>query len=469
MARYKIEREAGRSLLVINGQKEQQISEREFYCISTGQIDGLVRAEILRKSNGFKLMYDISGLISLREFLYNPMDKAVFCRLFGNILKNLKNMQNAFFNQQYLLLELDSVMINPLTQAVSFIYVPITFYENVTDLKGFLLDITEKCSFIKGENTSFIGECRRILNSGINFSLFELEEFISGLSNTSEPETNVILCKKCGEKLSVTANFCSVCGHRTNEVCIQEENIYDPLKPVSRKNSSDYYTSENRKVFGKQADVPADRNFYQRNNSDGMNVNPPQPIDYSRQGFNRPDDNSYKQIGQHTEERRYSDYNQNGRGLDFFNQTNDVWSFNFNRNIPDERNNYSQNQFSGNQGYANNHFPETSVLWSGGLTGGTVNYAELVNVRSGERVSVQKDILTIGKDSSMNDFCIRNNAVSRTHARIRRVGGRWYISDLNSTNKTYLNGSEICPNVDIELFSNTKITFANEEFIFIIH
>ncbi len=401
MTKYRIERESGRSFLVINSQKEQQISEREFYCVSTGQIEGLVRVELSKKSNSFKLMYDISGLISLREFLYNPMDRIAFCRLFSNILRNLKNLQNAYFNQRYLLLDLDAVMINPQTQAVSFIYVPITFYENVVDLKGFLLIITEKCSFVMGENTAFIGECRRILNSGINFSLFELEEFISGLSNNTKTDSDETVCKKCGEKLSVNANFCSVCGQRTNEVCIQEENIYDPL-------------------------------------------------------------NSVKQNA-------VSDYNHQGRSHNVFNQTRDIWDFAINKNQSPERDNYYQKQFGGNQGGISNRTAETSVIWSGGLTGGTVNYAELVNVRSGERITIQRDILTIGKDSSMNDFCIRNNAVSRTHARIRRVGGRWYISDLNSTNKTYLNGSEIYPNVDIELFSNTKITFANEVFIFIIH
>lgn len=181
MSKFKIEHSASQNFLVIQGQKGQQISEREYYAISTGQIPGLLRAELSRKGSTFKLVYNISGYISLREFLVNPLNKQSFARLLNNILNNLKALQRAYYNYQFILMDMNAAMVNPSTQQVSFVYVPITFYESGTNLKEFLLSIIQCCSFTPGENTDYVREYIRILNAGINFSVFDLEEYIKNL------------------------------------------------------------------------------------------------------------------------------------------------------------------------------------------------------------------------------------------------------------------------------------------------
>jgi pSer/pThr/pTyr-binding forkhead associated (FHA) protein len=53
-----------------------------------------------------------------------------------------------------------------------------------------------------------------------------------------------------------------------------------------------------------------------------------------------------------------------------------------------------------------------------------------------------KDVLTIGR-SRDNDVVIANLAVSRNHAQIRCKEGDYLLSDLNSTNGTYVNGVRV--------------------------
>lgn len=68
------------------------------------------------------------------------------------------------------------------------------------------------------------------------------------------------------------------------------------------------------------------------------------------------------------------------------------------------------------------------------------------------------------------DFCdgyIRNNTVSRRHARITRVEDVYFIEDLNSANGTYVGGNLLNCKVKISLQKNEIVVFAEEKFRFI--
>jgi ABC-type multidrug transport system ATPase subunit len=56
--------------------------------------------------------------------------------------------------------------------------------------------------------------------------------------------------------------------------------------------------------------------------------------------------------------------------------------------------------------------------------------------------SINKNVLTIGR-STDNDIVIDNIKVSRRHAKLEKVGDDWFIEDLGSSNKTYVNSKVI--------------------------
>lgn len=114
---------------------------------------------------------------------------------------------------------------------------------------------------------------------------------------------------------------------------------------------------------------------------------------------------------------------------------------------------------------------ETSVLSDGAgettLLGGQATGFSILRKSNNETIAITKPEFTIGKERRRVDYCIdNNNSVSRTHAKLRVRSGVCYISDLGSTNCTYVNGTRLSPNQEIALKKGDKIKISDEEFEF---
>jgi sigma-B regulation protein RsbU (phosphoserine phosphatase) len=99
------------------------------------------------------------------------------------------------------------------------------------------------------------------------------------------------------------------------------------------------------------------------------------------------------------------------------------------------------------------------------------NMASLSFEQSGQpvNVSLTGSAVTIGRDPSL-DVVLRDEAVSRRHARIFRVNGVWQLQDTGSTGGTFLNRTKISPDQPVPLSHGDsvrigpfKIRFANED------
>lgn len=107
--------------------------------------------------------------------------------------------------------------------------------------------------------------------------------------------------------------------------------------------------------------------------------------------------------------------------------------------------------------------------------GGTVLLAEeparpkpvLVRSRTGDKIPVNRLVFRIGKEAGQVDYCISDNpAVSRSHAQILFRDGGYFVVDLKSTNKTYLNGCAVIPGEECSLENGATLRLGNEEFVF---
>ena len=91
----------------------------------------------------------------------------------------------------------------------------------------------------------------------------------------------------------------------------------------------------------------------------------------------------------------------------------------------------------------------------------------LTRNRNNERILLDQPTLRVGKERRYADYYIGDNpAISRSHAEFSRRDGQCFVTDMNSTNHTFVNGSMLPSSVETRLAHGDSVTLANEEFSF---
>ena len=90
--------------------------------------------------------------------------------------------------------------------------------------------------------------------------------------------------------------------------------------------------------------------------------------------------------------------------------------------------------------------------------------AQLINERTGEVFGLKKLPFYIGSVDKYADCILKEEGVSRIHCCIQKKNEEYFISDLNSTNGTYLEGKEVVPGREICLRNGAVIRIAKTEF-----
>lgn len=95
--------------------------------------------------------------------------------------------------------------------------------------------------------------------------------------------------------------------------------------------------------------------------------------------------------------------------------------------------------------------------------------ATLVSREPGELATIylERELTVVGKLSVAADAVIPLSTVSRVHARIRRRGGEYYLTDLNSRNGTSVNGIMLKGEEEYKLQEEDQVDFAQARYVFL--
>ena len=81
--------------------------------------------------------------------------------------------------------------------------------------------------------------------------------------------------------------------------------------------------------------------------------------------------------------------------------------------------------------------------------------------------TLEKPLMGVGRSARLNEISISHESLSKSHFQILKEGELFYILDLKSTNKTYLDDSEIEPYKKIPLKNNSYIKASSLIFKFL--
>jgi len=98
------------------------------------------------------------------------------------------------------------------------------------------------------------------------------------------------------------------------------------------------------------------------------------------------------------------------------------------------------------------------------LLAGKTQYPRLINVKTEEVYSIDKNHYLIGRDMENVDLYIEDKAVGRVHAIIKKDENQFYLKDLNSKNHTYHNGVLLSDDTMKLLFTGDRIKIGSIEY-----
>lgn len=92
---------------------------------------------------------------------------------------------------------------------------------------------------------------------------------------------------------------------------------------------------------------------------------------------------------------------------------------------------------------------------------------QLVSLEKKEPAVLCKFPFFIGKQKHRTNMVIDNKAISRIHGKIDKEQNKFFITDLDSTNGTYVNGLKINKNQRVRIHLGDEISFANVRYQFL--
>lgn len=91
----------------------------------------------------------------------------------------------------------------------------------------------------------------------------------------------------------------------------------------------------------------------------------------------------------------------------------------------------------------------------------------LKRLSTNEIININKNVFRLGKDEKSVDFVIKNNpTISRSHVDIITKDNGYYVSDLRSKNKTYINNQVLPVEYEVQIHNGDILKMSNEEFLF---
>lgn len=104
------------------------------------------------------------------------------------------------------------------------------------------------------------------------------------------------------------------------------------------------------------------------------------------------------------------------------------------------------------------------------LSGAGYRYPVLMGINDGipEEIHIIKEDFVIGRLEAQVDHVSRSPALGKLHARITCRDGHYHITDLNSRNGCFINGSRLDGCMEYKINNGDRISLANRDYTFIM-
>ena len=517
---FEFETKGSHTYLVYEVPETEQLDTFVKGMLTNNKIPGLANTVITQMNRTYSVRYEVSSMISASQLFAGTVNKKRMLGFFRGITEAFISAEEYMLDEPLLLLDCEYIFVNVVTGKTVMICLPVhQLIEEKRDVSSFLKQILYHVKFDPDDDTSYVALLMNYFNSNLRFSAETFKDLLDEIEcvklQVQEPAAAPVQPEPVPAPVPPAAPV-------PPPVSVPHVSVppYVPPKapapaPVPEQTKVKMPGGGSIAIPGKDSHIP----HIPTGGTDNKKTETPAPASdeeeitwlYLMQHYNKENAEKYKK----QKEAKKAGKNKNKTpaapppAAPVLPQNTPV-----NQPYPVPPQNTPVNQpYSAppqnapvNQPYSappqstptknytpippapavqqpvppqNTPYQGTTVLNPSALAGGTtvLNPAQkqkppqkkafLHRIKNGEKVEVRGDMFRIGREQSYVDYCIADNtAISSSHAYITHKAGKYFITDTNSTNNTYVNTVMLPSSTEKEIVSGDKISFANEEFEF---
>jgi len=455
------------------------IETMSFGQITNNTIDGLAPATFTQMDTTKSIMYKITSKISLEDFLQKPIKKKQLLKVLSGIIRAIRSAQEYMIDPSVILLDKEYIFLKLSTFEMHMICLPVANpgYRNM-GLQAFLWELVAKTAKDKSESREYVSELMEKLDASEPLSLDEIESVLESFSQKEaqpapapKPEPRVAKPFKPEPPKPEPQPFKPAPQPPKQDMESQFGPGYDPLSNNSKPSSSpwdrlfkrsekaekpkkeDKRQSKNTKkepsfeaIPGAMFEVPSAPRKEQE--IPDMNIPGGKPsADRFPGGFAIP---GASPVPAEPMARRQPVAPKHEVPAPVFDRPN----------IPST--NYAGTVVLRDEG--NETMLEQQIS---SIPVSMKMNAHLVRESNNEIIPIKGTVFQIGSDYEYSDYQISNNkTVGDTHARIIVHQNEYYIKDINSKNRTYVDDKAIPSMVETKLNHGSRVRLGTERFVF---
>ncbi|MBS5112098.1 MAG: FHA domain-containing protein [Coprobacillus cateniformis] len=417
--------------------------------------------------------YDVSQLISLKEFFNKPIGKKDLIHIFISIIDIYSVLNEYMVEENYLLLDFEYIFIDQITKEVKGVCLPLNNLENNKTIYDFIKETIMSVQY-NNEDNSYITKLLNYINSSSNSSLMELKNYLNMVNQESisyqqmpSQQTKSVepTVKKTEPPVQQKEEIPTTFVESAEVPKMEERKI--PSKTVPRAPLPKANRVEKTAVKQtKKGRIPTLRH---KNDEDEQieseNIKIPsvkEPKEKKKLLNSKEAKSSRKIPSLKKSENKIPKISKRISGE----EAKKTLTGGLQREVQQiYQEDLTTVQASGTTVLG----AGTTVLGAGTTVLSDTSrqiYAKLTRISTQTSVVIDCPNFKIGRNQSNSFAIIDNTAVSGAHAEIITKDGRYYITDLHSTNKTYVDGVQVKSGSFVEIFDGSRIKLANEDLLF---
>lgn len=406
-----------------------QFLERDiFETMSLGQItnnsiDGLIPATYISES--MSIAYDITQMIPLEEFFQKPINKEQLLKILSGIVTAVASAQNYMIEPQFLLFDKKYTYIHSETMDIRLICLPIIHdAPSSMNLQTYLWNLVGAATKDKSENREYVSDLMEKLNADPLAEPDRLAQILNEFSQTKEVPTPK--------------------AHLVNQD--QESSDAEQL-PIPEKSAPGFWSRLRKRS------MHADKQKKTKNKTDASDAKesvPESPKDNEMKRKNLPccenPENNLTMID--LDSRNHS----SGQTADPFATILE----------PANSNRIMEPKIEGDETVLD--------MWGNSNVSTAGKKPYLLREKGNEIILINGSTFQVGSDYDYTDYHISDNkTVDDIHARIIKQGQDYFIKDVSSHNKTFVDDNMIAGMAEIKLHHGTRIRLGTERFVFYLY